>query len=275
MARIHWLVLALALAGGGGLGHAREADRWEDLFFPYAINISSPTLSHYVVFTPTYFRGDRGNAFAPSLQLAQVVTRHLGLQVTIPAQLGWDGQPSGVEDITLNVEYLAAGSLRYDNLLSVGAIASFPTGGKALGDGDYFVGAFVIGGQRFLDRRIVIEGNIQALLPIVHAATARQLGFDGLLALLVTPQRQNFPLPLYVEMELNSTVYLDGTSGLPSGAKTTPTATLALAPELFFGPFRTALSDTTRLSLAVFFNVVGDPAHAQTYAASFAFNIPK
>jgi len=237
--------------------------------------LSSPTLSHHVVFTPTYFRGDRGSAFAPSLELAQVVTRHLGLQVTIPAQLGWGGQPSGFDDITLNVEYLAAGSLRYDNLLSLGAIASFPTGGDALGNGDYFVGGFVIGGQRFLHRRIVLEGNLQALLPIVHAATARQLGFGSLLALLVTPGRPDFPLPLYVEMELNSTVYLDGTSGLPSGARTTPAATLALAPELFFGPFRTALSETTRLSVAVFFDVVGDRAHAQTYAASFAFNIPK
>lgn len=76
-------------------------------------------------------------------------------------------------------------------------------------------------------------------------------------------------------MELNSTVYLGCTSGLPSGAETFPTETLALAPEPFFGPFRTALSDTTRLSIAVFFNVAGDPAHAQTYAASFAFNVPK
>jgi len=268
------LILAL-VAGCVGDAHAREAERWEELFFPYAINVSSPTLSHYVAFTPTYFRGDRGSGFAPTLQLAQAVTRHLGLQATIPIQLGWGGQASGFEDITLDVEYLAAGSLRYDNLLSVGATASFPTGGDRLGNGDYFVGAFVNGGQRFLRRRIVLEGNVAALVPIVHGATARQLGFGGLLAILVTPQRADFPLPFYVEMELNSTVYLDGTSGLPSGAKATPTATLALAPEIFFGPFSTRLSDTTRVSVAVFFSVVGDPAHAQTFAASFAFNIPK
>ena len=67
------------VVGCVGVAHAREAERWEELFFPYAINVSSPTLSHYVVFTPTYFRGDRGSGFAPTVQLAQAITGRLGV----------------------------------------------------------------------------------------------------------------------------------------------------------------------------------------------------
>jgi hypothetical protein len=38
-----------------------------------------------------------------------------------------------------------------------------------------------------------------------------------------------------------------------------------VAPEVFLGPFKSPISDGTRVALGVSFNVLGDAVHAQTY----------
>lgn len=72
--------------------------------------------------------------------------------------------------------------------------------------------------------------------------------------------------PVYAQAELNSTFYFAGSAG--------GTHTVFLAPELFFGPFKTPISDGTRIAAGVFFNLTGDPAHQTTYALTAAFDIP-
>ena len=73
---------------------------------------------------------------------------------------------------------------------------------------------------------------------------------------------------------MNSTTYLGGTAALPPGATTSPAETVFIAPEVFLGPFKTPISDGTRVALGVSFNVVGDAVHAQTYTITAAFDIP-
>ena len=47
-----------------------------------------------------------------------------------------------------------------------------------------------------------------------------------------------------------------------------------IAPEVFLGPFKSPISDGTRIALGVSFNVLGDDVHAQTYTLTAAFDIP-
>ena len=68
--------------------------------------------------------------------------------------------------------------------------------------------------------------------------------------------------------------YLGGTAALPPGATQSPAETVFIAPEVFLGPFKSPISDGTRIAAGVSFNVVGDPVHAQTYTLTAAFDIP-
>ena len=65
-----------------------------------------------------------------------------------------------------------------------------------------------------------------------------------------------------------------GTAALPPGAAGSPAETVFVAPEVFLGPFRSPISDGTRVAAGVSFNVVGDKVHAQTYTVTAAFDIP-
>ncbi len=47
-----------------------------------------------------------------------------------------------------------------------------------------------------------------------------------------------------------------------------------VAPEVFLGPFKSPISDGTRVAAGVSFNVIGDSVHAQTYTLTAAFDIP-
>jgi len=53
-----------------------------------------------------------------------------------------------------------------------------------------------------------------------------------------------------------------------------PAETVFIAPEVFLGPFKSPISDGTRVALGVSFNVLGDAVHAQTYTVTAAFDIP-
>ena len=110
------------------------------------------------------------------------------------------------------------------------------------------------------------------LLPVVHGASTRQILGTGLVSVLLTPLR--FSFPVYAQVEANSTTYLGGTAALPPGATGSPAETVFVAPELFLGPFRSPISDGTRVAAGVSFNVVGDSVHAQTYTITAAFDIP-
>lgn len=56
-----------------------------------------------------------------------------------------------------------------------------------------------------------------ALLPVAHGDSTRQILGTGLVSMLVTPLR--FAYPLYAQVEVDETTYLDGTAGaLPPGA---------------------------------------------------------
>jgi len=199
------------------------------------------------------------------------VSPHLGLVATIPFQIGFGGQTTGFEDVQLLVQWLAAGSLDLDDMVSVGVMGTFPTGRADLSSGDYYVGPFVYGAQRFF-HRLIFEGNITTLLPIVHGASTRQILGTGLISVLLTPRR--FSFPVYTQLEVNSTTYLDGTAALPPDATASPAETVFIAPELFLGPFKSPISDGTRVAAGVSFNVVGDAVHQQTFTVTAAFDIP-
>src|ERR1700689_5022131 len=117
-------------------------------------------------------------------------------------------------------------------MVSVGAIGTFPIGRGELSSGDYYVGPFVYGAQRFF-HRLIFEGNVTPLLPVVHGASTRQIQATGLVAVLLTPER--FSYPVYVQGEVNSTTYLGGTAALPPGAMSSPAEALFVAPEGFLG----------------------------------------
>lgn len=146
-----------------------------------------------------------------SAELAYIATPHLGFVLTAPYQLGVSGQPSGFGDVSLLVQYLAAGSLRFDDMVSVGVQVTFPAAQNNLGTGDYFVGPFVYAAQRFW-HRLILEANLTALLPVVHGESARQIAAAGLLSVLLTPL--HFDYPIYLQGEIDSTTYLGGTAAV-------------------------------------------------------------
>jgi hypothetical protein len=190
---------------------------------------------------------------------------------TVPFQLGFGGQTTGFEDTQILVQWLAAGSLELDDMVSVGVMGTFPTGRDDLSAGDYYVGPFLFAAQRFF-HRLIFEGDVTPLLPVAHGSSTRQILGTGLVSVLLTPLR--FALPLYAQVELNSTTFLGGTKALPPGAMSSPAETVFLAPEVFVGPFKSPVSDGTRLAFGVSFNVLGDAVHAQTYTITAAFDLP-
>jgi hypothetical protein len=248
-----------------------EPTKWEQLFFPFPIVGAPPQLEQQVQVFNSYFRGNAGSGDVPSAELAYIATPHLGLVATVPFQIGFGGQSTGFQDIQLLVQWLATGSLEFDNMLSVGMLATFPTGGVDRGSDDDYVGPFAYGAQRFF-RRLIFEGNATTVLPVVHGASTRQILGTGLVSVLLTPLHS--ALPVYAQVEANSTTYLGGTAALPPGATGSPAETLFVAPEVFLGPFKSPIADGTRIAAGVSFNVVGDAVHAQTYTVTAAFDIP-
>jgi hypothetical protein len=113
---------------------------------------------------------------------------------------------------------------------------------------------------------------VTTLLPVVHGDSTRQILADGLVSVLLTPQR--FSFPVYAQVEVDTTTYLGGTGGLPPGATHSPAETAFVAPEVFLGPFASPISDGTRIAAGVSFDVAGDAVHAQTYMLTAAFDIP-
>jgi hypothetical protein len=262
---------ALAVRPSGALAQEEEPTKWEQLFFPFPIVGAPPQLEQQVQIFNSYFHGNAGTGDVPSAELAYIATPHLGLVATVPFQIGFGGQTTGFEDIQLLAQWLATGSLDLDNMLSVGMMATFPTGRDDLSSGDYYVGPFAYGAQRFF-HRLVFEGNVTTLLPVVHGASTRQILCTGLVSVLLTPLR--FSFPVYAQVEANSTTYLGGTAALPPGATGSPAETVFVGPEVFLGPFKSPISDGTRVAAGVSFNILGDSVHAQTYTITAAFDIP-
>lgn len=267
------LVAAAGLLLSASLSEATEEApaKWEQLFFPFPIVGAPPQLEQQVQIFETYFRGNRGGANNLSAELAVIATPHLGLVLNVPFQIGSRDLTTGFGDISLLVQYLAAGSLKLDNMVSVGLSASFPTGRGDLSAGDFFAGPFVFAAQRFW-HRLVFEVNGTALVPLAHGDSARQIAAAGLLSLLVTPL--GFRYPLYAQVELDSSTFLGGTAALPPGATSSPVTTVFLAPEIFIGPFASPISDGTRVAAGVFFNLAGDREHEHMFTVTVAFDIP-
>jgi hypothetical protein len=253
------------------LAQDEEPTKWEQLFFPFPIVGAPPQLEQQVQVFNGYFHGSAGSGDVPSVELAYIASPHLGLVATLPLQIGFGGQTTGFEDAQLLVQWLAAGSLELDDMLSVGMMTTFPIGRDDLTGGDFFVGPFAYAAQRFF-HHLIFEGNVTTLLPIVHGASTRQILGTGLVSVLLTPQHSSFPI--YTQVEGNSTTYLGGTAALPPGATRSPAETVFIAPEVFLGPFKSPISGGTRIALGVSFNVLGDAVHAQTYTVTAAFDIP-
>ena len=157
-------------------------------------------------------------------------------------------------------------------MLSLGMMGTFPIGRDDLSSGDYYVGPFAYGAQRFF-HRLIFEGNVTTLLPVVHGASTRQILGTGLVSVLLTPQR--FSFPVYTQVEANSTTYLGGTAALPPGADGEPGGDASSSRRrCSSGLSGSPISDGTRVAAGVSFNVVGDEVHAQTYTITAAFDIP-
>lgn len=265
------VLLAFTAAGVRKAIADEEPSKWEQLFFPFPIVGAPPQLEQQVQVFNSYFHGSAGAGDVASAELAYIVSPHLGLVTTVPFQIGFGEQPTGFEDASLLVQWLAAGSLELDDMLSVGVEGTFPTGRGDLSEGDYFVGPFAYAAQRFF-HHLIFEANVTTLLPVVHGDSTRQILADGLVSVLVTPQHVS--LPVYTQVEVDTTTYLGGTGGLPQGTTRSPAETVFIAPEVFLGPFVTPISDGTRIAAGVSFDVAGDPVHAQTYTITAAFDIP-
>src|ERR1700733_7382719 len=136
-----WGLLAvLTLPASPAAAQEDEPTKWEQLFFPFPIVGAPPQLEQQVQVFNAYFHGNAGSGDVPSAELAYIASPHLGLVATVPFQIGFGGQTTGFEDTQLLVQWLAAGSLELDNMLSVGAMGTFPTGRGDLSSGDYYVG---------------------------------------------------------------------------------------------------------------------------------------
>ncbi|MGO8993789.1 MAG: hypothetical protein ACLQVI_10710, partial [Polyangiaceae bacterium] len=213
------VALALVLASSSAPAQDEEPKKWEELFFPFPIVGAPPQLEQQVQVFNSYFHGRAGSGEVPSVEVAYIASPHIGLVATVPFQIGFGGQTTGFEDAQLLLQWLAAGSLKLDDMLSVGMMGTFPVGRGDLSSGDYYVGPFVYAAQRFF-HRLIFEGNVTTLLPVVHGASTRQILGTGLVAVLLTPQ--HFSFPVYTQVEVNSTTYLDGTAALPPGATQSP-----------------------------------------------------
>ncbi len=274
--RLHIATLRLvcAIAAGATLtlaveGRAladEEPTQWEQLFFPFPIVGAPPQLEQQVQLFASVFTGKDGGGVVPSAEVAFIATPHLGFVATVPYQFGFAGEPWGVGDVQLLAQYLAGGSLKLDDMVSIGLELTFPTAQHGLGGGDLFFGWFVYAGQRFW-KHFILELDATALVPTLHGDTARQLLIDGLVSTLVTPRR--FAVPIYLQVEIDSTTYVAGSAGLPSTQPSSPAETVYVAPELFIGPVH-----GVRAAAGVFFDAYGDPVHRVTYSLTVAIDIP-
>ena len=254
-----------ALAAGVARGD-EEPTRWEQLFFPFPIVGAPPQLEQQVQLFTNVFTGKEGGGVVPSAEVALIATPHLGFVAVVPYQLGFAGQPWGTGDVQLLAQYLAGGSLRLDDMVSLGVQLSFPSAQSGLGSGDFLFGPFVYAAQRFW-HHFILELNVTALVPTIHGETARQFLINGLASTLVTPRR--FAVPVYLQVEVDTTTYVDGTAGLPPMQTSSPAETVFVAPELFIGPVH-----GVRVAGGVFFNVLGDAVHATTYSLTAAIDLP-
>jgi len=261
---------ALVTASSPGLAD-EEPTKWEQLFFPFPIVGAPPQLEQQVQVFNSYFHGRTGSGDVPSVELAYIASPHIGLVATVPFQVGFGGQTTGFEDGQLLLQWLAAGSLELDDMISIGVEGTFPIGCGDLSSGDFYVGPFAYAAQRFF-KRLVFEANVTPLLPVVHGSSTRQILGTGLVSVMLTPQ--HFSFPVYTQVEVNGTTYLDGTTALPPGAVRSPAETVFVAPEVFLGPFKSPINDGTRIAVGVSFNATGDAVHAQTYTITAAFDIP-
>ncbi len=116
------LVVALAAVPSLPSSQDEEPTKWDQLFFPFPIVGAPPQLEQQVQFFNSYFRGKGGSGDVPSAELAYIASPHLGLVATVPFQIGFGGQTTGFEDAQLLVQWLAAGSLELDDMLSVLAL---------------------------------------------------------------------------------------------------------------------------------------------------------
>ncbi len=264
-------VLAVVETAAPSAAQKEEPTKWEQLFFPFPIVGAPPQLEQQVQVFEDYFHGRAGSGNVTSAELALIAAPRLGFVATVPFQLGFGGQTTGFGDTQLLAQWLVAGSLELDDMISAGATATLPTGRADLSEGDAFVGPFVFAAQRFF-HHVVLEVNATTLLPVVHGESTRQILGTGLLSVLLTPKDSSFPV--YTQVEVNSTTYLGGTSALPPGATQSPAETVFVAPEVFLGPFESPISDGTRVAAGVSFNATGDAVHAQTYTITAAFDIP-
>jgi hypothetical protein len=261
----------LAVTPSAASAQEEQSTKWEELFFPFPIVGAPPQLEQQIQVFNSYFRGHAGSGDVPSAEVAYIATPHLGLVATVPFQFGFGGQTTGFEDAQLLVQWLAAGSLELDDMASFGMMGTFPIGRGDLSSGDYYVGPFAYAAQRFF-HHLIFEANVTTLLPVVHGESTRQILGTGLVSLLLTPRR--YPFPLYTQVEVNSTTYLGGTAALPPGVTSSPAETVFVTPEVFLGPFKSPISDGTRVALGASFNVTGDAVHAQTCTITAAFDIP-
>ncbi len=266
--------MAIALVASCDAGVARAEDEpkvWQQLFFPFPIVGAPPQLEQQVQLYDSYFRGNAGSGNVVSAELAYILSPEVGVVLTVPYQCGFDGQATGFGDTQLLLQGLAAGSLENDWMISVGLQGSLPTGQQDLSAGSAYFGLFAYGAKRFF-HRLIFEANVTTLFPISNGEAARQVVGAGFVALMLTPRR--FRFPIYAQVEADSTLYYAGSVGLPPGATGAPAGTLFVAPEIFLGPFKTPISEGTRVAAGVSFDVAGDPTHAQTYSLTVAFDVP-
>ena len=118
------VALALVVASAVASAQEEEPKKWEQLFFPFPIVGAPPQLEQQVQVFNSYFHGRAGSGDVPSVELAYIASPHLGLVVTVPFQIGLGGRTTGFEDAQLLVQWLAAGSLELDDMLSVGVASA-------------------------------------------------------------------------------------------------------------------------------------------------------
>ena len=248
-----------------------EPKVWQQLFYPFPIVGAPPQLEQQVQVFDSYFRGNQGSGDVLSAELAYILSPEIGIVATVPFQFGFDGQTTGFQDIELLLQGLVAGSIEHDYMISVGLQGTLPTGREDLSAGSAYFGLFAYAAKRFF-HHLVFEADVTTLFPISNPESARQVMGAGLVSVLLTPQHCDFPV--YAQVEVDGTLFYAGSLGLPSGATNAPAGTTFVAPEIFLGPFKTPISDGTRVAAGVSFDVAGDPAHAQTYTLTVAFDVP-
>ncbi len=240
-----------------------EPAKWEQLFFPFPIVGAPPQLEQQVQLFDSTFLGRDGVANVPAVEVAYIATPRVGLVATVPFQMGVDEQPTGFGDAQALVQYLAAGSVALDAMVSLGVTGTFPTGKSELTGADYWVGPFAYAAQRYF-RHLILEANLTPLLPVVHGDSSRQILATALVSVLVTRAGSTFPV--YLQVEGNSITSLGGRTGSRER--------VYVGPEIFVGPFATPISKGTRLAAGVSFNAAGDPVHGQTFTVTASFDIP-